>query len=194
MSPALAPDGWPGLTGLGSHRIVTGLVLDIRPLTAADRDRLQAHVRGLSMASRRNRYLGGLNELPAPEIDRLTRGDGNVLPFVAEIAAGNARAMIGELVLALDRGTGAAEFALSVADDWQRLGIGATLLAAGAAGAHRLGIHRLVGETLRTNDAMLALGRKAGMALLRHPDEARLVRLEAALPLPPVSGATFRNN
>ena len=40
----------------------------------------------------------------------------------------------------------------------------------------------LFGETLRDNEPMLALARKTGLSLKRHPEDSRLVRLEGPLP------------
>jgi RimJ/RimL family protein N-acetyltransferase len=165
-----------------TRAIRIGLQLAIRPLEPSDAGRLQDHVRALSRPSRYNRYLGAINELPPGEIERLVAGAGGaVRPFIAEVVAANARRMIGEMVLALDCSTGTAEFGLSVADAWQSLGVGAAMIGFMAAEAQVAGATRLVGETLRDNDAMAALARKLGMRPLRHSGDARLIRLEKHL-------------
>lgn len=190
MSPAPTPDLSPPaatmLTGgwVDRLRLGAGLALDIRPLAAGDAGALQAHVRGLSMRSRHNRYLGGLNELSRVEIDRLlSHGNGHVFALVADVVAGGGRTLVGEAVYALDVAEGTAEFALSVADAWQGRGIGATLLAGIACRAARAGSLVLHGETLRGNEPMLALAAKVGAGVRRHRDDPRLLRIERILTL-----------
>ncbi len=166
----------------GLVRVGSGLVLDIRPLTAADAEALRSHVRALSVRSRHNRYLGGLNELGRSEIDRLLGGaGGTVFPLVADVVENGSRTMVGEAVYAIDHAAGSTEFALSVRDDWQGRGIGAALLGAIAVRAGRAGAGLLHGETLRGNEAMLALAAKVGAAEVRHRDDPRLIRIERRL-------------
>jgi GNAT superfamily N-acetyltransferase len=168
-------------------RLGAGLTLDIRPLTTADAGALQAHVRGLSARSRHNRYLGGVNELPRTEVDRLLSGvGGTVFPLVAElVGVSDGRMMVGEAVFAVDRDAMTAEFALSVADAWQGRGIGAALLDSIACRAAEVGGRLLHGETLQGNEAMLALAAKVGAAITRHRGDPRLVWMErdAAMPV-----------
>ena len=64
-----------------------------------------------------------------------------------------------------------AEFALLVADEWQRRGIGERLLKALIDEARRRGLKRLHGEILATNRGMLALARRLGFAVAPHPDD-----------------------
>ncbi|WP_163468696.1 GNAT family N-acetyltransferase, partial [Klebsiella michiganensis] len=66
----------------------------------------------------------------------------------------------------------------SVADAWHGRGIGQALIASIELRAARVGSLMLVGEALRSNDAMLGLAAKTGFVGRRHPDEARLLRLE----------------
>ncbi|MBL8568231.1 MAG: GNAT family N-acetyltransferase [Phreatobacter sp.] len=163
-------------------RIGAGTMLDIRPMVAADSEALLAHVRGLSVRSRHNRYLGGVNELARAEVERLLGGaGGTVFPLIAELVECDRRTMVGEAVYAIDRQAGSVEFALSVRDDWQGRGIGAALLAAIASCAGKAGARLLHGETLRGNDAMLALAAKVGAIEARHREDPRLVRIERRL-------------
>jgi hypothetical protein len=57
---------------------------------------------------------------------------------------------------------GEAEFALTVADAWQHRGLGPALMQHLRRHARRHGVSRLVGDVLRTNPAMLRLGRRMG--------------------------------
>jgi hypothetical protein len=51
--------------------------------------------------------------------------------------------------------------------------------------AAALGASRLFGDTLRSNDSMLALARKAGHAFVNHPDDWKLVRFHKAINVAP---------
>ena len=184
MSPVLAPDLAPstGLGGRDTVRLSSGLDLTIRPLAWPDAESLQEHVRNLSVRSRHNRYLGGFNELSRAEIARIIgNGEGPVFGLISDLAVDGRRIMVAEAVYAVDPQTGATEFALSVADDWQGNGIGAALVASiecrSAAACSAL-VH---GETLRGNEPLLALAAKTGFAVVRHPGDPRLIRIEKTL-------------
>jgi GNAT superfamily N-acetyltransferase len=71
------------------------------------------------------------------------------------------------------------EFAISVADSWQRQGLGRALLSALQSRAVSLG-HFLFGETLKTNEAMQGLARRSGFGFSRSQDW-RAVRFEKVL-------------
>ncbi|MGL4285964.1 MAG: GNAT family N-acetyltransferase [Phreatobacter sp.] len=156
--------------------------LTIRVVGPADAALLQGHVRGLTRASRQNRFLGGINELTAAELDRITHhGAGNIFGLLAETAMRGETVVVGEAVYAVDAEAGTVEFALSVADAWHGRGIGQALIASVELRAARAGSLMLIGEALRSNDAMLGLAAKAGFVNRRHRDEARLLRLEKVI-------------
>ena len=56
-------------------RLPDGAPVRVRPIRPQDGDMLQAYLRRLSPASRRNRFLGALNELSPRELERLVRMD-----------------------------------------------------------------------------------------------------------------------
>jgi acetyltransferase len=75
----------------------------------------------------------------------------------------------------------AAEFAVSVAEDWQGRGLARLLLGKLVCRAAAAGIERMVGETLASNWRMLTLARKAGFAIRPSPEVAGLMLLERPL-------------
>ena len=77
--------------------------------------------------------------------------------------------------------TGSAEFALSVADAWQRQGIGARLMHALADAGRSQGLTSLVGDVLPDNLAMQSLASSLQADCLPHPEEHGLLRAELAL-------------
>jgi GNAT superfamily N-acetyltransferase len=163
-------------------RLAPDIALTIRPLGWPDAEPLKAHVRGLSMRSRHNRYLGGLNEISQAEVARIIGdGTGPVFGFLAETTVDGTAVMVAEAVLALDHTAGTAEFALSVADAWQGRGIGAALVASIECRAASAGAALVHGETLRGNEAMLALAAKTGFAVTQHRGDTRLIRIEKAV-------------
>ena len=75
------------------------------------------------------------------------------------------------------RGANEAEYAILVNDQWQGQGIGSALLRNLECRAASFGAHRLLGDTLRSNQAMQSLARKAGFAFGASPDDWKLVRV-----------------
>jgi acetyltransferase len=75
---------------------------------------------------------------------------------------------------------GRCDFALVVADDWQRHGIGTELLSALMAIADGHGFESIGGEVLATNTKMLNLARKLGFQVKSVPHEPTLRRVSRA--------------
>ena len=86
--------------------------------------------------------------------------------------------IVGEARYAFDAATGSFEFGLSIDDRWQGHGIGSALLGNLQCRAAAFGAARLFGDTLRSNDAMIALARKCGFAFTNSPGDWKLVRFE----------------
>jgi len=142
----------------------------IRPILPQDRAAFAEFVRELSPESRTNRFLHPVSEFAPAFLDALTRTEpGRHLCLVAE---DEGRIVAEARVVALEDGRG--EFALAVADEWQRQGIGARLLRALVDAARRSGITRIEGEILRTNAAMLSFVRRTGFHLSACAGDARL--------------------
>jgi GNAT superfamily N-acetyltransferase len=160
------------LTRNGTH-------VKVRFAEVADGDALQAYFRGLSPRSRYNRLMGAASELPAAQLEAFTHihHDGRFSVLVT-IGEGEAERVVGEARYALDEATGRFEFGLSVADHLQGMGLGTALLSNLQCRAEALGADRMFGDTLRTNDAMLALARQAGFTVAPTPGDWKQVRFE----------------
>src|SRR5262249_40885876 len=76
------------------------------------------------------------------------------------------------------------EIALSVTDIWQRKGLGTLLLSQMERRARMLGVRCLVGEVLRTNEAMKGLARNAAFAIRGPFKDARLIEIIKDLSIP----------
>ena len=146
-----------------------GESVTVRPVGASDAEMLQAYVRELSASARYNRFFGPLRELPPAELARVTQMNGpSRTTLIAEIASPRP-VIIGELRYAV-LSAAACEFAISVADNWRRRRLGTLLLGA-------LGVERLVGDVLRSNEPMLAFAHKAGFGIAARSGDPRTVRI-----------------
>ena len=152
-------------------------MIALRPLCAQDAAAFQQFVRGLSVESRLHRFLVPLRELAPALLARLTQPEPS--RHVA-VAAVDGDRIVGEGRFVVLGESGRAEFAIAVADEWQRHGIGARLLGFLTAAARQAGLAALEGEVLRTNTAMLRFARRAGFSAKASSD-ARLTVVERNL-------------
>jgi GNAT superfamily N-acetyltransferase len=155
--------------------------LALRPARSSDGDALQTYVRGLSPQSRYNRFLGAGNELPASELARALAANGrDALTLLLTSTAEDRETVVGETRMALSCAKRAGEFSMSIADDWQHVGVGSALLEEIERKAAADGIELLFADTLRTNEGMIGLARGRGFRL--GPGfEPRLVRIHKRL-------------
>jgi acetyltransferase len=151
---------------------------ELRPLVPQDREAFQDFVRGLSPDARSNRFLAPVKELAPAMLEAMTHPDQG--RHVAIVATEGDR-IIGEGRYVALAGNGRAEFAIAVADDWQRKGIGTRLLESLMVAARMAGLQALEGEVLRTNTAMLGFVRRVGFALKGCSGDARLAVAERIL-------------
>jgi len=157
-----------------------GRAVTIRPVLPQDAALQQAFVRALSPATRFRRFHGPVNELPESTLRYMTEVDyASHLALLAttvdasqrEIQVAEARWVRREPPDATD----VADFALVVADDWQRAGLGARLLGFLADSAAAQGIRRLSGDVLADNEEMRRLLKRCGWRQARDRFDARLV-------------------
>ena len=138
----------------------------IRAVKVDDAPMLQAFVRGLSARSRRYRFFSALVELSASQLDRLVRPDRFGLALVALRGRSKDAAIVGEARYVVDPATDCdAEFAIAIADRFQRKGLGTRLMKMIVAHASKTGVRRLFGEILGENQAMLEFMRQLGFGV-----------------------------
>jgi GNAT superfamily N-acetyltransferase len=160
-----------------------GQRLELRPVQGSDAALLADFVADLSPLSRRRRFHSGIRTLPSTWLDRLLHTDPAAEYALLALASADGRSTcVGEARYALsDEASDAREFALVVADGWQGQGVGSRLLRTLACHARAHGVARLYGDVLRDNAPMLGMVQRLGYALLRHPSDATLVRVERVL-------------
>jgi len=155
--------------------------LHIRTATERDVDGLAEHFGRLSCPSRYNRFMGAVSNFSRIAFDCLVQNRrADRFTLIAEVQHEAREAVIGEASYAVEGRTGLGEFAISVCDGWQHRGLGSALLLALQWRAVSLGYFGLYGETLKTNDQMKALARKAGFVAARS-DDWRAVRFHKQL-------------
>jgi RimJ/RimL family protein N-acetyltransferase len=163
-----------------------GEAVTVRFVEPRDGEELQNYFRSLSARSRYNRFLGALSELPQPVLERFTHiGEAAGFTVVVTMMIGGFETIVGEARYAFHPDNESLEFGVSIDDRWQGQGIGAALLKNLECRAAALGARSLFGDTLRSNEAMIALARKSGHAFTNHPDDWKLVRFEKEISVAP---------
>ena len=167
-------------------RARNGEVMSVRFVEPRDAEALQNYFRSLTTRSRYNRFLGAASELPPSELDRFIHvGEADRFSVIATMLIEGRETIVGEARYAFDSETASIEFGLSIDDRWQGHGIGKALLKNLECRAAAFGAERLFGDTLRSNDAMIALARKSGYAFKLSPGDWKLVRFEKLIDLAP---------
>ncbi len=167
-------------------RLRSGKPVTVRFVEPDDAEALQVYFRSLSSRSRYNRFFGAISELPASQLDQFIHvGEADRFSVVAVMTVDGAETIIGEARYAFDADTDSFEFGLSIDDRWQGLGAGSALLGNLECRAAAFGAHRLFGDTLRSNDAMIGLARKSGFAFTHLPGDWKLVRFEKQIEVAP---------
>jgi GNAT superfamily N-acetyltransferase len=166
-------------------RLRDGTALTVRLLRPDDGEALQRYFRNLSVRSRYNRFLGAMSELSASELDHFVHaGENDRFSVIAVKMIEGREIIVGEARYGFEAATANFEFGISIDDRCQGQGIGSALLGNLECRAAALGTNRIFGDTLRSNDVMIALARKLGFSLIRHPDDWKLVRFEK--PIDPI--------
>jgi GNAT superfamily N-acetyltransferase len=163
-----------------------GRTLTVRFVEPGDAEALQGYFRSLSVRSRYNRFLGAMSELSHAELDHFIHvGESDQFSVVSILTIDGFETIVGEARYGFDARSGSLEFGVSVDDRWQGYGIGSALLRNLECRAAALGARRMFGDTLRSNDVMMGLARKAGFAFTRNPDDWKLVRFEKRIDAAP---------
>jgi RimJ/RimL family protein N-acetyltransferase len=169
-----APESWtaPG-----------GTPVTIRPIGAADLELEREFVERLSPDTGYQRLMSARRP-SSDELKRFTDIDyEREMALISTIVEQGRRRQVGVArYVKNESAPGEAEFAIVLADDWQRRGLGRKLLSSLIAAAGNDGVRRLVGTTLSVNSGMLDLARRMGFTLALHPESASVTTLTLDLP------------
>jgi len=175
-------------------RLRDGARLTIRPIRGSDYRLELDFIRGLSARSAYQRLLSP-RKLRADEVLRLVNVDyTRELALIATAEVDGAVRQVGVARYVPEADGASCDFAIVIADAWQRRGLGEQLLRALLRAGARAGVPALTGLTLSENEAMRALARKVGFALARDPHDATVVQLRMPLQrlVPPAADAPRR--
>jgi len=161
-----------------------GTPVRIRPIRADDLEMHTAFVAGLSSKTAYHRLLSPRKPQP-DELWRWTHIDyDHELALIATTEVDGMEQQMG--VVRYVRGdtpetVHIAEFAVVIADAWQRHGLAARLMRKLIDAAAQAGVKQLADITLYDNTAMLALARKLGFSLRRDAGNPNVTRLRLTL-------------
>ena len=159
-----------------------GTAVTIRPIRPEDRDIEQEFVRNLSDESRYFRFRDSVRQLSPQMLLHLTHVDyDRHLALVAVTERSGREIQIGVARYVAETDRDSCEFAIAVADDWQRRGLGSRLIQALMAAARSRGMREMHGEVLASNRKMLEFAAKLGFSARPEESDSRVMRVEMTL-------------
>ncbi|QJP95406.1 MULTISPECIES: GNAT family N-acetyltransferase [Pseudomonas] len=147
----------------------------IRPLAQKDREREYAFIKRLSPESRHMRFLAQINEPGKAMLDQLMDTDNK--KRMAYIALVHENGQLIEIGVSRYAATDEheCECAVTVADEWQHLGLGTLLMEHLIKAARRNGFHRMYSVDASSNAPMRDLARELGFETHHDPESSSQV-------------------
>ena len=157
--------------------LLDGTQIEIRPIRPEDADIEAEFVRKLSPETKYSRFMSVLGELTASMLARLTQIDyDSEMAFIATVHQGDKEVEIGVCRYSGNADQESCEFAVVVADDWQRRGLGRKLMGVLIETARDRGLKYMNGMFLAKNEGMLRFVQELGFVLSNDPEE-RTIKL-----------------
>ena len=159
-----------------------GSIVRIRPIEAADAAFIHEFVASLSSETRYLRFMAAVKELSGDVLDRLTRVDEQRdAALVAILITDGADRLVGVACYAGNADVESCDFAIVVADDCRRRGLGSFLLTLLIDTACARGLKRMGGDVLAINGPMAAFAKAHGFSVSPSRDEPTSLRVERRL-------------
>src|SRR6186713_1779361 len=137
----------------------------IRAADVSDVEMLSVYFTGLSTTTRNKRFMGARADIAVVAAECVARaGHPDHFTLLAELRQEGQGTIIGETLYVYDAAARQGEFAISVADAFQRSGLGLQMMTAMEMRASDLGHEMIAAETTRANAEMRGLAKKAGFA------------------------------
>jgi acetyltransferase len=147
----------------------------MRPIRPGDAGIEQEFVRKLSPESRYFRFMAKMRELTPEMLDRFTHIDPRrEMALIVTVTLDGAEIEIAVGRYAASADLESCEFAIAVADEWQRQGIAKRVMRALIHHAREHGIKRMDGFILAVNTKMFALMRSLGFESRVDPEDSTL--------------------
>lgn len=154
----------------------------VREITEDDKVGLLAAFNRLSADARYARFMAAMQQLPEAMLEHATHPSvEREFALVALATEGKASSIVGGARYAAAPGSNTCEFAVTVADDWHRLGLASRLLGTLIDIARSRGYRCMEGYVLSSNTGMRRLARQFGFADVACPDDATLRVVTLAL-------------
>jgi acetyltransferase len=156
--------------------LADGEKLLLRHIAPADAAREQAFVHGLSSKSSYLRFHGTLKDLSKKDLKNFTEPDPRNAIALIVVRSGKAgEEEIGVARYVVDPDGANCEFAIVVADKWQKRGIGTRLMNALISHLQVSGLKQISGSVLKSNSTMLKFIKQMGFAETNVPDDPSTV-------------------
>jgi acetyltransferase len=168
--------------------LADGVKLTLRHIAPADAAREQAFVRGLSPESSYRRFHGTVTELSAKDLLKFTNPDSrNAVALVVLRSGETGDEEIGVARYVIDPGGASCEFAIVVADAWQKRGIGTRLMNALTRHLQASGVKRMSGSVLKSNSDIRRFVKQLDFAETGIPDDPSLLLVTRELSSQPTA-------
>jgi acetyltransferase len=155
-----------------------GTDLQVRPIRPEDADMVQAFVRGLSERARYFRFMQTLEELTPSMLAGFTQIDyDREMALIAVVEEGGVDKEIGVARYITNPDATSCEFAVVVADKWQRRGIAHRLMSQLMEAARDRGLRTMEGDVLADNHEMLLLVRSLDFTIRPSEEDPTVKRV-----------------
>jgi acetyltransferase len=159
-----------------------GPPVTLRPIRPEDAAIEQAFVQRLSPESRHFRFMNMMRELTPLMLARFTQIDyDREMAFVATLDEDGAEREVGVVRYVINPDGESCEFALVVADEWQRRGLGRRMMTLLIDAARTRGLREMNGHVLADNRPMLALCQSLGFESAESSEGPQVRRVSLAL-------------
>jgi acetyltransferase len=156
----------------GTWTLADGEKLTLRHIVPADVAKEQAFVRGLSPESSYLRFHSTINDLSKRELKEFTEPDSrNEVAMVVVRSGDTDEEEIGVARYVIDPDRVNCEFAIVVADKWQKRGIGTRLMNALIYHLQASGVKQITGSVIKSNPAMRTFITQMGFEETDDPDD-----------------------
>ena len=160
----------------GTWTLADGTKLTLRHIAPTDAAREQAFVHGLSAQSSYLRFHGTIKDLSKKDLKKFTEPDSrNAVALIVLHSGESGEEEIGVARYVIDPDRANCEFAIVVADAWQKRGIGTRLMNALISHLQASGVKQISGSVLKSNSAMLKFIKQMGFAETSIPDDPSTV-------------------
>jgi L-amino acid N-acyltransferase YncA len=183
-TPPAAPSTPPPPAASHCVHLRDGRAVTLRAITAADAPEIEQAFERLSVQSRYDRFMRHKKHLDGEALQRgVHPRAGRDFALVATIPAADGIDIVGaaQYVRADEADARTCEFAVTVAEDWRRCDLAATLMTGLFDQARRDGYLTIEGWVAASNTAMLELARKLGFTAEPAPRDAAVQHVERRL-------------